>query len=130
MKILDRYIFREVLTPSLIALMALTFVMVARRIGTLLEMIVRRSANSEEVWAIISAIIPSVLMFTIPMALLVGVLIGFGRMSSDSESVAFRAGGLSTMSILHPVLTLAILAWGLNLALSLWIAPSAAVRLG
>ena len=129
MKILDRYIFREVLTPSLIALMALTFVMVARRIGTLLEMIVRRSANSEEVWAIISAIIPSVLMFTIPMALLVGVLIGFGRMSSDSESVAFRAGGLSTMSILRPVLTLAILAWALNLALSLWIAPSAAARL-
>ncbi len=129
MKLLDRYIFREVLTPTLIALMALTFVMVARRIGSLLEMIVRRSANTEEVWAMISAIIPGVLMFTIPMALLVGVLIGFGRMSSDSESVALRAGGLSTMSILHPVLALAILAWALNLVLSLWIAPSAAARL-
>ena len=116
--------------PTLIALVVLTFIMVARQIGSLLEMIVRRSANSQEVWTIISAIVPGVLMFTIPMALLVGILIGFGRMSADSESVAFRAGGLSITSILHPVLTLAIIAWALNLSLSLWIAPTAAARFG
>ena len=50
-------------------------------------------------------------------------------MSSDSESVAFRAGGLSTIAILRPVLALGILAWGANLALSIWIAPTAAANL-
>ena len=130
MKLIDRYIFREVLTPTLIALMTLTFVLVGRRLSSLLELIVRRSASGEEVWAITAAIIPGAFMFTIPMAVLVGVLTGFGRISSDSESVAFRAGGLSTIAILRPVLALGILAWGTNLALSIWIAPTAAANLG
>ena len=130
MKLIDRYIFREVLTPTLIALMTLTFVLVGHRLSSLLELIVRRSASGEEVWAITAAIIPGALMFTIPMAVLVGVLTGFGRISSDSESVAFRAGGLSTIAILRPVLALGILAWGTNLALSIWIAPTAAANLG
>ena len=129
MKLLDRYIFREVLTPSLIALMALTFVLVGRRLSSLLELMVRRSASGEELWAITAAIIPGALMFTIPTAILVGVLTGFGRMSSDSESIAFRAGGMSTAAILRPVLAVGILAWGLNLAISIWIAPAAAANL-
>ena len=129
MKLLNRYIFRETLVPMLIALLALTFVMVAQQMGGLVELIVRRSATAAEVWAIIAAILPGALMVTIPTALLVGVLTGFGRMSSDSESVAFRAGGVPTRAILRPVLTLGFLAWAVNLTLSVWIAPAAAARL-
>ena len=129
MKLLDRYIFRETLVPTLIALLALTFVMVAQQMGGLVELVVRRSATAAELWAIIAAIVPSALMVTIPTALLVGVLTGFGRMSSDSESVAFRAGGVPTRAILRPVLALGFLAWAVNLALSIWVAPASAARL-
>src|SRR5215467_9822874 len=97
MRILDRYIFREILFPSIIALVALTFVAFlafSREIGWLLELIVRQSATVRDIWAISAAYIPNVLTFTIPMAVLVGILTGFGRISSDSEAIAFRACGI------------------------------------
>ncbi|HYR86001.1 MAG TPA: LPS export ABC transporter permease LptG [Terriglobia bacterium] len=132
MKILDRYIFKEILFPTLIALVALTFVALlafTREIGSLLEVIVRQSATMSEVWAISVAILPNVLTFTIPMGVLVGILTGFGRMSSDSESVAFRAGGISMPRLLVPVLLLAVPALAADIALTVWIAPQTAARL-
>src|SRR6266571_8284993 len=114
MKILDRYIFREILFPSIIALVALTFVAFlafSREIGWRLELIVRQSATLPEIWTISVAILPNVLTFTIPMAVLVGILTGFGRMSSDSEAIALRAAGISMRRILWPVLFLAGGAW-------------------
>src|SRR5438105_13803182 len=105
MKTLDRYIFKEILFPSLIALAALTFVAFlafSREIGWLLELIVRQSATISDTWAISLAILPNVLTFTIPIAVLVGILTGFGRISSDSEPIAFRASGLSLTSFLFP----------------------------
>src|SRR5213080_4856299 len=112
MKTLDRYIFKEIFFPSLIALAALTFVAFlafSREIGWLLGLIVRQSATISEIWTISIAILPNVLTFTIPMAVLVGILTGFGRMSSDSESVAFRANGISMVRLLVPVMLLGVI---------------------
>src|SRR5947209_17366507 len=132
MKTLDRYIFREIFFPSVIALAALTFVAFlafSREIGWLLELIVRQSATISDTWTISLAILPNVLTFTIPMAVLVGILTGFGRISSDSEAIAFRASGLSMVRLLAPVLALGILAFCTNLAMTVWIAPQTAARL-
>jgi len=132
MKILDRYILKEIFFPSAIALIALTFVALlafTREIGSLLEVIVRQSATKSEVWAIVVAILPNVLTFTIPMAVLVGILTGFGRMSSDSESVAFRAAGVSMLRLLIPVLLLAVPALAADIAFTVWVAPETAARL-
>src|SRR5437773_2892422 len=132
MRTLDRYIFREILFPSLIALAALTFVAFlafSREIGWLFELIVRQSATMPEIWAIAGAILPNVLTFTIPMAVLVGILTGFGRMSSDSEAIAFRANGISMVRLLVPVMLLGVIAWGSNLAMTMWIAPRTAAQL-
>src|SRR5215469_7672693 len=128
MRILDRYIFRETLTPTLIGLLALTFVFFSQQLGRLLEIMVRQSATVREIGELSLAIIPNVLTFTIPMAVLVGILTGFGRMSSDSEAIAFRAAGVSMTRLLRPVLLLAGVAWAANLALTLWIAPRAAAH--
>src|SRR5436190_3503824 len=132
MRILDRYIFREILFPSLIALVALTFVAFlafSRQIGWLLELIVRQSATMRDIWALSSAYLPNVLTFTIPMAVLVGILTGFGRISSDSEAIAFRATGISMVRLLGPVLTLGIVASAANLAMTMRMAPQAAAQL-
>src|SRR5262249_14175871 len=132
MKTLDRYIFKEIFFPFLIALVALTFVAslaFSREIGWLLEMIVRQSATMPEIWAISVAILPNVLTFTIPMAVLVGILTGFGRISSDSEAIAFRATGLSMIRLLVPVLCLGILAFAANLGITVRLAPDTAARL-
>src|SRR3977135_2840648 len=132
MKILDRYVFKEILFPTLIALIALTFVALlafTREIGSLLEAIVRQSATMSDVWAISVAILPNVLTFTIPMAMLVGILTGFGRMSSDSETIAFRAAGVSMKRLLLPVMMIGGLAWAANLTLTVWVAPKTAAHL-
>src|SRR5436190_5292128 len=132
MKTLDRYIFREIFFPSVIALAALTFVAFlafSREIGWLLELIVRQSATISDTWSISLAILPGVLTFTIPMAVLVGILTGFGRMSSDSETIAFRASGVSMKRLLLPVMLVGGLAWAANLAITVWIAPQTAARL-
>src|ERR1051326_1727185 len=121
MRILDRYIFREIFFPTLIALAALTFVAFlafSREIGWLLELIVRQSATVWDIWSISAAYIPNVLTFTIPMAVLVGILTGFGRMSSDSEVIAFRATGISMVRLMAPVLVLGMLAFAANLAMA------------
>src|ERR1700746_3556621 len=132
MKILDRYIFKEILFPFLIALVALSFaafLTFSREIGLLLELIVRQSATTSEIWALSVAILPNVLTFTIPMAVLVGILTGFGRMSSDSEAIAFRASGVSMIRLLVPVLALGLITFATNLATTVWVAPHTAARL-
>src|SRR5207237_9446019 len=132
MKTLDRYIFKATLFPALISLVALTFVAFlafSREIGWLLELIVRQSATMSEIWAISAAILPNVLTFTIPMAVLVGILTGFGRMSSDSEAIAFRASGISMIRLLVPVMLLGTIAWAGSLTINVWLAPERASHL-
>lgn len=129
MRRLDRYIFRETLFPALIALVALTFVVFAREIGRLLQIIIRQSATASEIWEFSAAILPTVLGVTLPMGVLVGILTGFGRMSSDSEMIALRASGVSMLRIFRPVLVLAVCAWAVTLALTVWISPKTSARL-
>src|SRR5215469_15212319 len=123
MKILGRYILRETVSPTLIGLAALTFVFFSQRLGALLEIMVRQSATLREVGELSLAIIPNVLTFTIPMAVLVGILTGFGRMSSDSEAIAFRAAGVSMIRLLVPVMALGLLSFAVNLATTVRIGP-------
>jgi LPS export ABC transporter permease LptG/LPS export ABC transporter permease LptF len=128
MKRLDRYIFREILTPGLIALVALTFIVFSRRVGQLLDIIFTQSPTASEVAAIVAAILPVVLSVTIPMGVLVGILTGFGRMSSDSEAIALRASGVSMWRVLRPVMIFAVLAWAVTFTLSVWVAPGTGAR--
>src|SRR5215510_10533896 len=123
MRRLDRYIFREILTPALLALVALTFIVFSRQVGFLLEMMFRQSPTVSELWAVIAALLPAVLTVTIPMSVLVGILTGFSRMSSDSEAIALRASGISMWRILRPVLVFAILTCGVTFAMTVWVAP-------
>src|SRR4051794_27550074 len=110
MRRLDRYIFREVLVPTLIGVVALSFVWFSRQIGGLLETFIRQAATAREVLDISAAILPNVLTITIPMAILVGILTGFGRMSSDNEAIALRSVGVPMRRVVRPVLLLASLA--------------------
>src|SRR5215204_2899036 len=114
MRRLDRYIFVEILTPGLIALAALTFVIFSQRGGPLLDIIIRQSPTVAEVWAVIATTLPALLVVTIPMGVLMGILTGFSRLSADSEAIAMRASGISMRRIFWPVLVFATLAWAVT----------------
>ena len=123
MRILDRYIVREVVRHALLGLLIFTFVLFVPKLVHLMELIVRHSGSSAQIVQLFLCLIPSLLVFTLPMAVLVGVLLGLGRMSMDSEIIAITALGISRKRILFPVGVLAVVGATLTLVMTLWLAP-------
>jgi LPS export ABC transporter permease LptG/LPS export ABC transporter permease LptF len=105
--LLDRYIIREMLPPTGIGLLVFTFVLLIDQIPRLLAVLVARSADVSTILRVFVNLLPSILAITIPMAFLLGVLLAFGRLASDSEIIALRAVGVSPLRLLSPVLILA-----------------------
>jgi LPS export ABC transporter permease LptG/LPS export ABC transporter permease LptF len=103
--------------------------MFSRDMGHFLEIVVLQAASFREIWQLALALLPNALVVTIPMSTLVGILTGFGRMSSDNEAIALRASGVPMRRILRPVILLAALATAAGLALSVGVAPESGARL-
>jgi LPS export ABC transporter permease LptG/LPS export ABC transporter permease LptF len=106
-RLLDIYIAREMLAPTAIGLLVFTFVLLIDQIPRLLAVLVARSADLGTIVRVFVNLLPSILAVTIPMAFLLGVLLAFGRMASDSEIVALRAVGVSPLRLLAPVMMMA-----------------------
>jgi LPS export ABC transporter permease LptF/LPS export ABC transporter permease LptG len=123
MRLLDRYIAREVIRHAFLGLLIFTFVLFIPQLVKLMQIFVRHSGSLSQVITLFLSVVPSVLVFTIPMAVLIGVLLGLGRMSMDSEIIALTALGISRKRILVPVGVLAILGALLTFLMTAWLAP-------
>lgn len=105
--ILDRYVVREMVPPTALGLLLFTFILLLDTISNLMRILVSRGADLGTVLRAFLYLLPSILSVTIPMAFLLGVLLAFGRLASDSEIVALRASGVSPARLLRPVTALA-----------------------
>jgi LPS export ABC transporter permease LptF/LPS export ABC transporter permease LptG len=123
MRILDRYICREVISHAFLGLAVFTFVFFVPQLVRLMEIIVRHSGGIGDTALLFLCSLTPVLAFTLPMATLVGVLIGLGRMSADSEIIALNASGIGLRRLLLPVGAMAISAGALTLLVTLWLSP-------
>ena len=112
LRTLDRYVIREVVPPFLLSLLVFTFILEVPPVMQQLETLVSKGVSWEIAGQIILLLIPQGLGLTIPMALLTGLLIGLGRLSSDRETVALLACGVSPYRLLRPVLVMAAIAAG------------------
>jgi len=119
-KIIDGYIAREILGPFGLGVLLLTFALVTARLLKLTEMVVNHGVTLGAVASLIGFIMPAFLELTFPMAVLLGVLLGFGRMSGDRELIAARACGISLYRLAMPVIGVAFAVY----ALSSWLAFS------
>ena len=109
-RLLNRYVFREILTSAVLGTLLATFVIFLRGVDQLFELLVQGNAASFKKIALLFAYaIPPVLPLTIPFGVLVGILIGLGRMGADGEIVAMRASGISSRKVVAPVLTFAFI---------------------
>ncbi len=125
MRILTRYILGEILSHALIGCVIFTFILFMRELPRILEMVVHNSSSFISVFEVVLFMLPNFFMVTIPLAVLVGVLLGLSRLAADSEIIAMRASGLG---IGYFVRVSAIMALGgtlLGLANSLYLAPRA-----
>jgi LPS export ABC transporter permease LptF/LPS export ABC transporter permease LptG len=130
MRILTRYILREVTAHALIGAAVFTFVLFTRDLGHILELVVRASAPLPSVAEIFSFTVPLALTYTIPMSVLVGILIGLSRLAADSEITAMRASGMGVWSFLRVLSIFVVAAWLLALANGIYIAPRSQAALG
>ena len=124
MRLLDRYIGREVASHSILGLAVFTFVFFVPQLVRLMDLIVRHSSGAGTVALLFLCALPPVLGFTLPMAMLVGVLIGLGRLSADSEIVALHASGISMRRLLVPIGVLALAAAIATSVMTFWLSPA------
>ena len=116
-KTLDRYVIREILPPFFLSVLIFTFILELPPIMQNLERLVAKGVPWQTAGRILLLLAPQALGLTIPMGLLVGILIGLGRLSSDRESVALLACGVSPYRLLRPIMSLA----GVSAAVTMWV---------
>jgi LPS export ABC transporter permease LptG/LPS export ABC transporter permease LptF len=117
MKILTRYIFKEMLGPTTLGFIFYTFIILLRNLFDVAGMIIRRSLPASTVGRLLFLSLPHIVVLTVPMSLLFGILIAVGRLSSDSEIIAMRASGISARAIYRPVFLFSFLVFLINLYL-------------
>ena len=128
-RLIERYVLRAIFPYSLASLVLLTAILFAQQTGRYFETIFHGVMPSSFVYGLALALLPTVFVFTIPMAVLSGTIIGLGRMGSDSELVAMRAAGISTWRMLWPALALGLIATAASAELNLKEAPRAQQQL-
>ncbi len=125
MKILSRYVFREILSSSFLAISLATFVIFLQEIGKKLSQLLVVSSKGWSVFELFGLSLPPILLLSIPFGVLVGILIGLGRLSSDNEVIAMRSAGVSSRIVVAPVLTFAFAAMLVSGAFAVWLNPLA-----
>src|SRR5271166_412744 len=123
MRILTRYILREITAHALIGVAVFTFVLFTKDLGQILELVVRNSAPLPSVARVFFFIIPLTLTFSIPAGVLVGILIGLSRLAADSEITAMRASGIGVWTFLRVISIFVVIAWLIALANGVYLAP-------
>ena len=125
MRILTRYILGEILSHAFIGCVIFTFILFMKELPRILEMVVHNSSTFSSVVEVVLFTMPNFFMVTIPMAVLVGVLLGFSRLAADSEVIAMRASGLGIGYFVRVASIVAVGGTLLGLANSLYLAPRA-----
>jgi LPS export ABC transporter permease LptG/LPS export ABC transporter permease LptF len=124
-RILTRYILGEILSNALIGGVLFTFILLMKELPHILDAVVRNSSTFSSVLQVVLFLLPNFFMVTIPMAVLVGVLLGLSRLAADSEIIAMRASGLGIGYFVRVSAIVAVGGTLLGLANSLYVAPRA-----
>ena len=130
MKMIDRYVSRQVLVTAFFAVAVLSVVLVLGNVfKRLLDLLVNNDAPLDLILSFIAYILPFSLTFTIPWGFLTAVLLVFGRLSAENELIAWRSSGISISRICVSVFALAVICVGLCLWINTEVAPKAQVKM-
>ncbi len=130
MKLIDRFVSRELLVNVAFAIAVLSLVLVVGNIfRKLLPLLVNHDVPMEYLVTFIAYVLPFSLIFTIPWGLLTAILLVFGRLSADNELIALRSNGVSISRICIPLAAIALACTGICLWLNVQAAPAAQQKL-
>ena len=108
MKILTKYTIREFVPPFFASLLCLTLILLLEEIFRLTRLFVKKGVSPFYLLELLIYVLPATIVVTIPMSTLIGILIAFGRLSTDNEITAMRAHGVSFQQLLVPMLITSI----------------------
>jgi lipopolysaccharide export system permease protein len=124
-KVLDRYIFEELIPPFFLSMFIITLVLFIQKMFRLAELVVSKGVTVSATFKLLAFILPGFLVITIPMSALVASITAFARLSSDSEITAMKTSRVSLYRMLLPVSVFAFLAFSATAVTSLVLLPAA-----
>jgi lipopolysaccharide export system permease protein len=122
-KTITLYVFKEIIGPFSVGLLIFTFIFLTNSILRLTELVVNKGVRLIDILKLILFVMPSFLVFAIPMALLMAALTAFGRLSSDNEITAMKASGISLYELVTPIMILSIICYLLTSIMSIYAEP-------
>jgi len=122
-KIINLYIFKEITSIFFIILFTLTFVLLMGNILQIMDLMVNKGISFLAVVKLIIFLLPSLFMFTIPIAFLVSILIAMGRFSADNEITALKTSGVSLMQMYYPVAFASLIAFAFTIIIGYYLVP-------
>ena len=109
MRLISRYLLRETLPMVFLSLLVFTFVLMIPPIMQVAQTLITKGVDGWTIATLMLTLVPQGLGVTIPMAVLIGLLMGLGRMSGDREMVAMQACGVSVYRLLRPVILMTVM---------------------
>lgn len=125
MRVLDRYVLRELAGPLVSGILAFTGLFLSADLVHIVRVATDHGAPLPLIFQLIALRLPQVMVWTFPMAVLLGALLSLSRLSASSEIVAMQAGTVSFHRIVAPVIAVGLLVSGLALTIEEWVVPAA-----
>lgn len=122
-KIIHFYLFKEITTPFLLGFAVFTFVLLIGKLLNLAELVITKGVPLSDMARLVTYMLPSFCVITIPMSFLLAVLLAFGRLSADCEITAMKASKISLYGLLPPVLIFASITFLLTLYITIYALP-------
>lgn len=126
MRLIDRYLFSQLLAPTLLAVLALTIVAMLSQSLSALDVIVDQRQNIGVFLKITGLALPALLSLILPVAVFVAAILSLNRMHTEQEIVICFAGGMSRWEVIAPAMRLAAFCALVSLSINLWVQPPAA----
>lgn len=124
--LISRYLLSAILPYFVASWLLLSVILFVQQASRYADIFFSIHIPANLVWQLSVALIPNVIAFTCPMAILVGTIIGLTKMQGDSELVAIRASGVGNLQIALPIMLLGVLLSGFAFFVNLKGVPFAA----
>jgi lipopolysaccharide export system permease protein len=123
MTLIDRYLFRQLLGPAMLATAALSAVAVLSQSLSWLDLIVNQGQSAVVFVKITLLGVPTLISMILPISVFVSTLVALNRLHTEQEIVVCFAGGMSRWRVIAPAIRLACMAAIVSLVVNLWIQP-------
>lgn len=124
MRLIDRYLLRQLLGPTVLATLALTAVALLSQSLSALDIIVTQRQSALVFLKVTLLAMPQLINMVLPIALFVAALVALNRLHTEQEIVVCFAGGMSRWRVISPAIRLASILALLALVMNLWVQPA------